>query len=355
MYLYQDITTLHLEVTSKCNAKCPMCLRNVSGGKTNPLLPLEEISLVQAKEFFPPEFIRGLKRMYMCGNYGDPMVARDTIEIFSYFREINPKIHLAMFTNGSGRNSDWWMRLAQVVDVCHFGIDGIGETHSIYRRKTNFDTVMASAKTFIAAGGKAYWDFIIFKHNQHQLQEAEQLSRDMGFTKITFKKTGRFFSYNSSTAKDSHDVLNDDGSVDYQLFQPDEDSLKNTATQSEAAIVKEFGSFENYLQKTPIRCKVVAEKSIYVSAEGYVWPCCWTGLRMYPWYTKEKGDPIWSLFSSLPEGIEAINLKSKSLESILNGEVFQKIIPDHWKPDKRLKVCAKTCGQKFDSFAQQFV
>lgn len=354
MYLFKDITTLHLEVTSKCNAKCPMCLRNVSGGKTNPLLPLEEISLAQAKEFFPAEFIRGLKRMYMCGNYGDPMVAKETIEIFSYFREVNPQIHLSMFTNGSGRNSDWWTRLAQVIDVCHFGIDGIGETHAIYRRKTSFDTVITSAKAFIAAGGKAYWDFIIFKHNQHQLAEAEKLSRDLGFSKITFKKTGRFFSYNASSAKESHDVLNDDGSVDYQLFQPDSDSLKNTAVQSEAAIIAEFGSFENYLQKTPIQCKVAMEKSIYVSAEGYVWPCCWTGLRMYPWYTKEKSDPVWSIFKNLPEGIDAISLKHRSLQSILDGDVFQKIIPSHWQPDNRLKVCAKTCGQKFDPFAQQF-
>lgn len=355
MYQYKEITTLHLEVTSKCNAKCPMCLRNVSGGKTNPLLPLDEITLEQAKRFFPMDFIRRLKRMYMCGNYGDPMVAKDTLEIFSYFKQSNPNIQTAMFTNGSGRNAEWWARAAQVVDVCHFGIDGIGETHSIYRRRTNFDTIMASAKAYIAAGGKAYWDFIIFKHNQHQLEAAEKLSQDMGFAKITFKKTGRFFSYNNSTTKEYHEVLNDDGSVDYHLYAPDEDELKNTAVQNESAIVKEFGSFQNYLAKTQINCKVAAEKSIYVSAEGYVWPCCWTGLRMYPWYTKEKGDPVWSLFDDQVDGVESISLRKHELQSILEGDVFQRVIPGRWQEENRLKVCAKTCGQKFDSFSQQFV
>lgn len=355
MYVYGDIHTVHLEVTSRCNAKCPMCLRNISGGKTNPLLPLTEISLADAQQFFPVDFIRGLKRMYMCGNYGDPMVAKDTLEIFSYFKETNPHIQLAMFTNGSGRNEDWWTRIAKVVDICHFGIDGIGETHALYRRRTDFETVMRSAKAYIAAGGKAYWDFIIFKHNQHQIEEARLLSEQMGFSKITFKKTGRFFSYNNSAAKEYHEVLNDDGSVDYRLYQPDEDTLKNSALQSEAAIIKEFGSFQNYLEKTPIRCKTAAEKSIYVSAEGYLWPCCWTGLRMYPWYTKEKGDPVWSLVAEEPEGIESLSLRKHSLQEIIEGRVFQQTIPSRWQEGNRLKVCAKTCGQKFDPFAQQFV
>jgi MoaA/NifB/PqqE/SkfB family radical SAM enzyme len=353
MYRFQDITTVHLEVTSKCNAKCPMCLRNVSGGKTNPRLPLVEMSLEQVKRFFPASFVLQLKRIYMCGNYGDPMVAKDTLEIFEYFRECNPDIRLDIFTNGSGRNAQWWQRLAKVVNSCHFGIDGIGETHSIYRRKTNFDTIMENAKTFIAAGGKAQWDFIIFKHNQHQLQAAEELSRQMGFSKITFKKTGRFFSYSSNSVKESQDVLNDDGSVDYQIFQPDENHL-NLALQNETAILKQFGSFEAYLKTTPVQCKVAQEKSVYVSAEGYVWPCCWTALRMYPWYTKEKGDPVWSLFKDHREGIDAIHLNKHTIEEIVNGEIFQKVFPQHWEPENRLKVCAKTCGQKFDAFAQQF-
>ena len=78
-----------------------MCLRNVSGGKTNPRLPLVEMTLDDARAYFPETFARQLKRMYMCGNYGDPMVASDTLHIFRYFRAAHPQIHLAMFTNGS--------------------------------------------------------------------------------------------------------------------------------------------------------------------------------------------------------------------------------------------------------------
>jgi ubiquinone/menaquinone biosynthesis C-methylase UbiE len=47
-------------------------------------------------------------------------------------------------------------------------------------------------KAFIAAGGRARWDFLIFEHNQHQVEEAEALATKWGFEKFVAKKTGRF-------------------------------------------------------------------------------------------------------------------------------------------------------------------
>lgn len=35
MYDYKDIKVVHLEVTDKCNASCPMCARNKNGGAVN--------------------------------------------------------------------------------------------------------------------------------------------------------------------------------------------------------------------------------------------------------------------------------------------------------------------------------
>ena len=92
MYRYDEIKTIHLEITDKCNAACPMCARNINGGEDNPQLPGTELSLDDVKKIFPPQFIAQLDRMYMCGNYGDPVVARDTLEVFKYFRSNNPRI-----------------------------------------------------------------------------------------------------------------------------------------------------------------------------------------------------------------------------------------------------------------------
>jgi len=52
IYTYDQITTVHLEITSKCNASCPMCGRNVQGGSTIKSLPLVELSISQIKSIF---------------------------------------------------------------------------------------------------------------------------------------------------------------------------------------------------------------------------------------------------------------------------------------------------------------
>ena len=107
MYRYNEIKTVHLEITENCNASCPMCARNINGGEDNPHLKGNELSLADCKIIFPPEFIAQLDRMYMCGNFGDPISAKDTLEVFAYFRENNPKMNLCMYTKGSTKKPKW--------------------------------------------------------------------------------------------------------------------------------------------------------------------------------------------------------------------------------------------------------
>ena len=89
MYNYNEIKTIHLEVTQNCQASCPMCDRNMNGEGINPHINLDELSLVDCMNIFSPQFVKQLDTMYMCGNLGDPIVARDTLEIFRYFRKHN--------------------------------------------------------------------------------------------------------------------------------------------------------------------------------------------------------------------------------------------------------------------------
>ena len=53
MYSYDEITTVHLEVTQRCQASCPMCDRNENGGAdnkhiTNAELTIEDFAIVSA-------------------------------------------------------------------------------------------------------------------------------------------------------------------------------------------------------------------------------------------------------------------------------------------------------------------
>ena len=128
MYAYNDIKTIHLEITQKCQAACPMCDRNMNGEGINPHINLDELTLEDCKKIFTPDFIKQLETMYMCGNLGDPIVATDTLEVFKYFREHNPNIWLSMNTNAGAKKPEWWEELAKVFGKkgnVIFSVDGL--------------------------------------------------------------------------------------------------------------------------------------------------------------------------------------------------------------------------------------
>src|SRR6056300_1608941 len=206
MYSYKNIKEIHLEITQKCQAACPMCDRNMNGGADNPHITNAELSLEDCKRIFKPEFIAQLKTMYMCGNLGDPIVAKDTLEVFKYFREHNKDMWLSMNTNAGAKDEAWWSELAKTfgrMGAVIFSVDGLRDTNHIYRQGVVWDNVERNMQAFINAGGRARWDYLIFEHNQHQVEEAEALANKWGCEKFMKKKTGRFVDANTNK-KEKH-------------------------------------------------------------------------------------------------------------------------------------------------------
>jgi len=387
MYTYNEIKTVHLEVTDKCNAACPMCARNINGGEDNPQLPNVELSLEDVKTMFPVDFIKQLDRIYMCGNYGDPIAARDTLEIFQYFREHNSKLMLSLHTNGSAKSTEWWTRLANVLGTkgyVVFSVDGLEDTNHLYRQNTVFSKIMTNAQAFIDAGGRARWDYIVFAHNEHQVELAEELSKKMKFEKFQFKKSARFYSNATGVTKEMHQAANRKGMTTL-LQPPTNPKYRNSALQELSKIAKasteikflpskssdltgNLGTqifhldedkktpMEKYWDTSEIKCKVAEEKSIYISAEGVVQPCCWTAGQMYVWYWEPESSQIWNLIRAV--GKDNLNAKLTPLQGIVDGLFFQDLLPESWKKpscaEGKLSVCAKTCGGKHDAFLEQF-
>ena len=206
--------------------------------------------------------------------------------------------------------------------------------------------------------GKAVWDFIVFRHNEHQVEEARVLAKELGFKSFNVKKTGRFFNSVQVEGKDRQVVLNRRGEVEYFLEKPFNEKYQNKALAKEKILIKKYGNLEDYLNRTPIKCKVAREKSLYVSAQGHVFPCCWTAGQLYPWYVKERGSYMWKMLDELQGGVEDLNAMEQSLESIVSGPFFQDILINSWEKtslkEGKPKCCAKTCGTEFDPFREQF-
>jgi len=358
MYNYKDIKTIHLEVTQNCQASCPMCDRNQNGGALNPHIDLSELSLDDCKRIFEPEFIAQLKTMYMCGNLGDPIVARDTLDIFKYFRSHNNTLWLSMNTNAGAKSKEWWTELANVfgnMGAVIFSVDGLSDTNHIYRQNVVWANVERSMKSFIAAGGRARWDFLIFEHNQHQVTEAEELSKKMGFERFVAKKTGRFITADGEK-KESHQAVNVKGNNTTIITKPDE-KFQNNALKKQDTIINKYSTMDAYYDKVPIVCKVKNEGSLFITAEGLAMPCCWTAGRMYKWWHKDpKVEQIWKVIEEAG-GKDAVNAKIHGLEAVFNTGIFDKI-EDSWDKyscaNGKLKVCAMKCGTEFDPFAEQF-
>ena len=76
-----------------------------------------------------------------------------------------------------------------------FGIDGLEDTNHLYRRGVSFEKAINNAQAFIKTGGKAQWNYIVYKHNEHQIGQAKLLSEIIGFDKILFRGTGRFLNH----------------------------------------------------------------------------------------------------------------------------------------------------------------
>tara|TARA_A100001015_G_scaffold306700_1_gene401399 strand:- start:4740 stop:5807 length:1068 start_codon:yes stop_codon:yes gene_type:complete len=354
MYNYEDIRTIHLEVTQNCQAACPMCDRNMNGKGINPHINLDELTLEDCKKIFKPQFIQQLDTMYMCGNLGDPIIAKDTLEIFKYFRQENPNIWLSMNTNAGARDEMWWAKLAKTfgrMGAVIFSVDGLEDTNHLYRQGVNWKAVERSMDAFIEAGGRARWDFLVFEHNQHQVEEAEQLSKQKGFERFVAKKTGRFIS-SQSIKKEQHQAISKKGKETTILKKPIE-KYQNKAISKYDKLIEKYGSIDSYYDKAQINCKVKKENSLYITAEGLALPCCWTAGRMYKWWHKDpKVEQIWDF---IPDKylLDARN----GLDKVFETGIFDNI-QNSWSKtscDKgKLKVCSMKCGVEFDPFAEQF-
>lgn len=75
MYKYSDIRHVHLEISTRCNAACPGCPRNLCGVDVIDDFPLHDMTLAEAERIFIPEFLKQINKMYINGNLGDFITA----------------------------------------------------------------------------------------------------------------------------------------------------------------------------------------------------------------------------------------------------------------------------------------
>jgi MoaA/NifB/PqqE/SkfB family radical SAM enzyme len=309
-----------------------------------------ELSLNDFMRMVDIDFVQQLNSLLMCGNHGDPIVSNDTLSIFRYLRVNNPKMYLHMTTNAGARDDDWWKELVSIFGSrgkVTFSVDGLEDTNHLYRVNVNWKRVEHAMDVFTQAGGKGLWVYLIFEHNEHQVEEAERMAKLFGLEFVR-KKTGRWVQ--SYKGKKVDKKITTKGN---EIKPPTNPENQNKSVNSYDKLIKSHGSFQEYLDQTKITCKSLDNNEIYISAEGLVTPCCWTAGRFYKAYEEIGDNQIWSYFEDLKD----INALHTPLRDIIEGGFFEKL-QKSWNisscADGKSKVCAEKCGSGFDAFRDQW-
>lgn len=315
------------------------------------------------------EAVPALAAVDLCGAYGDPALHVDLLGLIGVLREHSPDVAISVFTNGGVRSTHWWSRLADDLGQrgrVVFAIDGLRDTLGTYRRNVSYDKVEANASAFIAAGGTAEWDFLVFKHNEHQVDQARERAAALGFARFNPKHSARFvkvlYEYVPETrvgaTVDRFPICGSDGSV-VGWLEPPSRPHRNAAADRLGEQIRAAGSHDIAWSATSVSCKVLQNRSVFISAGGLVFPCCWTYVQATVPLRGNAAAPSERQVRQLIAergGASVLDLHHHGLGEIVSGDVFA-AIEASWSAvtteDGKLRVCARVCGET-DSYRAQF-
>ena len=67
-----NIKSANVEISTNCNAACPLCSRNYNGYGVRDNFPLKDMSMDEFKKLMDPVLANKPFLLSLCGTYGDP-------------------------------------------------------------------------------------------------------------------------------------------------------------------------------------------------------------------------------------------------------------------------------------------
>ena len=334
------IIKLDTEITNRCNAACPQCPRTGTHKGLSNLISKSGLYDVRPEifdEILKSEAGKDINKVTYCGNYGDPIMHPKAMEIFQKVAGYGVR-YQNIDTNGGIRSPEWWSELGKIPGFeVTFAIDGLEDTNHLYRVNVKWERVMENAKAFIAAGGKAIWVFIVFGHNEHQVDEAKALSDELGFAQFNYKLSTRKFDVKSPKSP---------GVNAYKRKKSDEVKVADIKFANDerfqAPIISEG------LKEFAVSCMAKTSRQLFLTSDERILQCCHVQSTVWERkYTpdRHKKEPEYADF------IEGHGLKTElsdySFDEIVESysetwEYFE----DAWLK-RKLSVCNRKCGSNF--------
>lgn len=333
-----NVTRLHIELSTRCQASCPMCTRNHYGGAVRSFVGPNDISVEQFTQWFAPDWISQLDDLSACGNYGDPMMNADALAILRYVRLHAPQCYISFHTNASARAAEWWQELAVIIGThgkVVIAVDGFANTHSLYRIGTDWQRVVQTAKTLIATGITVHAATLAFAHNRDDVDTLREHLLLLGIAQVDIKHTRRFAGELSFPVANGTTL--EPAVPNYKAFLDDT-------------------TYEAWLHTVaidPVCMKYGGE--IYVDVHGRVWPCCWVadaytmisdptlGDANYAQWDRRQGVEV----APLVDAVEPIMLSSGGIyPAMVRYAEWMAIWRSAWTAPRKPCGCAIFCGIK---------
>lgn len=343
-YLTADeLKTIIVDFTSYCNAMCGNCSRNINGVEINPRMPLSHMSTKTWKKIFRRESSIVLDEVIFNGSYGDPIFNPSLLEALDHLKTLRIIPTVSIHTNGGLGTKELFKDLAIMLknfpfpSHITFSIDGLEDTNHLYRRNVVWKKVIENAETFIEHGGIARWRMLIFKHNEHQVDECRKLSESMGFKKFDINGGHSFSAINSIISRPveffEKNKKEEKRTVEY-AFLDQKERIEN--------LIEKHDNIKTAIQDCDIKCKWKAKKKIQISHTGLVFPCCYFLSDLY----SRNPDSVFakdvnSIVNEFGKNWNDVN--HYTVEEILSHQWFSDHLPNSWSGD-RYEICAVSCG-----------
>jgi len=337
-----DLKQVHVEASGRCNSRCPMCSRHTGMGFIQPELDQYDLPLEIFYKFFTKERTENLKHVYFSGVYGDPCLNKNLPEFIQWLK--TNRVDVAVDTNGGYRSPDWWATMGKANTRIHFAVDGLEDTNHIYRRNVLWKKVWENMNAFQEAGGNGQWAFIVFKHNEHQVDEAKAMAESIGMD-FRIKVTQKFRGHKNFSVME-------DGKKLYDLFPPENPKYRHANVGDKEHIPKKdyfyFNKKGTYgtlgltdrsdFDNTEIDCVIKQRKELFLAYTGHVFPCCYIG-------TPFQDGAGAGQFKELIDR-DLLNLNKVSVEEAIDN---LKVVEESWYKESigkgKLLTCARTCGK----------
>lgn len=195
----KNYTAANIETSNKCTLGCPQCARHRLSLPKNSKDYKEMKNLINSGSDLTLENAAKLLRFFsngliLCGQLSDP-VHWKYIKDFLVLSKNFPETHIGIHTSASQKNIEWYLstfKLCHKLITWRFGIDGFEDTSPIYRKNQNTKLLFEAMLLGKSMNIKVEWHYIVFEHNEHQVEQAKSFSKkhDIPLFFIKSNRTG---------------------------------------------------------------------------------------------------------------------------------------------------------------------